>query len=325
MSIKASATTVLQFGMAAAPVALFKTTGDPEKLQPFEKAGPHGARLERVPVRRQPGEDLGRRLLGGVANPPAATAVADDPLDSTMHGSPKTSDPLPTATLGVGTCEVGYDDELDDADVREGLFVKNEEDGTERFVDLTDQLEDVRESTKLESMEVIAFIRREQVPRARVQGSYYLGADGPGAGKVLRLLVEAIRSVGRVPVVTWTKRSRQSLGVITVNSQGALIVLDLAWAAQVRKPEARQMAHMAVEVTAAEVAAASALAAAYADSPAVIDEQEDERVVLERELREKALAGELETFAAPVPEEVPEGLSLEDVLKASLDAVVARR
>lgn len=320
MAIKASAKTVLQFGLASAPVALYKTTGDPEKLAPFEKAGPHGARLERVPVTRKPDEDLGRRLQGGVPNPPAAE-VKDDPTEASLHGSPSLSAPLPTSTLGVGTCEVGHDAELDSADVREGLFVPTD-DGGERFVDLSEQLDAIREETQLDQMEVIAFIRRDQIQRFRIQGSYYLGADGPGASKVLALLDQAIHRLNRVPVVKWTKTSRQALGVITPGKRGTLDVIELAWAAQVRKPEEKQLTHRAVEVTEDEVAAACALAAALADESAVLNEQEDDRVRLERELRALVAEGKLEQFETPEHEEPPVEASLADVLRASVAARV---
>lgn len=305
---RVSSRTVLKFGLVGAPVALYKTTGDPETPE-FVKAGPHGGELERGPVKD------GKRLPGSVAQemrraPAARTGeVADDaiPMEAPLAVSTEEE------PVSVGILERGYDEEVPEDQVRRGVRL---EDG--RFVDLTEQLEAVAEKTRLDEMEIIGFVRREQVPRSRITGSYYLGGDGPGAPKVLALLLETMKVVGRVAVIKWTKTSRQALGVIVPGRHsGALIVLELVWASCFRQPGPRCLTHLQAPVAAGELAAAIELATAMADAAAVLDEQEDDRVRLLNELAERARLGEVTDFKVPETPEPQEDADLVDLLRAS--------
>ena len=49
-----------------------------------------------------------------------------------------------------------------------------------------------------------------------------------------RVLLEAMRQTQSVPLVKWTKSSRQALGIITAGSQGELFILQLEWAENTR-------------------------------------------------------------------------------------------
>lgn len=313
-----SAQTVIRWGEAFAPVALFKTAGE-SKAPKFVKAGPHGRPLERGPVK------AGKRLEGGVPTPATApeSAPQSDPLEMTPVRTER-DEPTPEP-ITVGLLEEGYDRELNrDEDVLTGVII--EVDGEDRFVDLTAELARVDEETILDEMAIEGFVRREQVPRMRIKSSYYLGGNGPGAPKVLRLLWEAMRQTGRVAVVRWTKRTAQSTGAIVPGRHSnSLIVLELEWAANVRMPGPRALSHLQAEVTQAEVAAAVELAEAMADHGVLIDEQEDDRVRLQRELVERAAAGTVNAFDLPERPTPDPDASLEALLQASLDKVRSER
>lgn len=178
------------------------------------------------------------------------------------------------------------------------------------FLDLTEQIARIETHTQLNEMNVIAFIRREQVPREMIQGSYWIGVNGPGGGRTLKLIHAATKKVGRVAVVRWTKRTRQAYGILLPHRSGALIAVELAWADTWREPDERIMLpYVAAEVTDEEVATAARLIDAMGDSRAILEEMEDDAVVLRRELVRAARAGEdVTNFLAEVPDALPEDL-----------------
>lgn len=283
---RASTTTTLVLGAVRAEVSLMKTTGDPEKVPVFEKAGPNGGRL----VREQ-------RLV------PAAPAVRFDPISGEGSVAAVAAEPDVVFDFEAGPeYETVLVEEGSGVVIPEGGEVARgvrREDGS--FVDLTDHLARIEEATKLDEMGVAAFIRVEQVPRERVIGSYYIGTDGPAA-KVIRLLFEAMRESRRVAVVKLTKRTRQSLGVIVPHgASGALLLLELAWDAQWRDPGPRALAHLEADVTTSEVKAALALVGALSDSREALLEQEDDAVRLRRDLVEAALSGDVPALPEGVP------------------------
>lgn len=316
---RASKRTQLRFGLASAPVALFKTTTDRD-LPEFEKAGPNGGKLvtenrpdpaatvmpeKDTPVPPSEEElDAARRALESVTAKAAAAAAATAAASATVP-----------VTLEEGTG-------VEVTEPRRGIRLEDE-----TFVDLTDHLKDVDERTNLEAMDVVAFIRREQVPRGRIQGSYFLGTDGPGAWDLLAHLYLGISDTGRVPVVRWTKNKNQAVGVIIPNRYGRgaehLVVLELAFVDQLRMVPERADLMGAVAVAKGETvkrAAARELINAMADSSAALDEVRDERAALLRELVERAQAGEFEGFSVPERPEVPDNVvDLTALLRASIE------
>lgn len=288
--------TTLALGSVSTPIALYRTVGEPKDAK-YDTAGPNGGELHY----EEKAEES-----------PPEEAEATDPLATDPEayiGLPiKTDERLPQDTAvvtGLATpgryrrvlVEEGTGVEVEKADVRRGV---RQPDGC--FVDLTDGLREIDDKTKLEQMRVVSFIRVEQVPRDRITGAYWVAPGAPGGAKVLALLRKAMRTTRRVAVVKWTKRSRQALGVMVAHHSGALQVLEVAFAALVRKPDDKVLSPSHVPVTDTELAAAVALVKAMSDSVMSLDELEDDAVVLRRELLEKAAAGEAFTVSEHAPE-----------------------
>lgn len=197
---------------------------------------------------------------------------------------------------------------------RRGLIL---DDGT--FLDLTEQIARIEENTQLNEMNVIAFIRREQVPREMIQGSYWIGINGPGGGRALKLIHGASKKTGRVAVVKWVKKTRQAYGVLVPHRSGVLIALELAWADTWRDPDERILTpYQQAEVTEEEIETAGQLITAMGDSRVILEEMEDDAVVLRRELVRAARAGEdVSGFLAQIPAAVSPELMEE--LQATLE------
>lgn len=316
---RASSRTVLTFGLVKAPVALYKTDGKDADLPEFETAGPHGGalRLKEVPVEARPEEvpvgdplaPIETETLDPVMSAIEAEAVPDAYVN---FGTEEVTVPATTRSILV---EEGHGDaEVLPEDRRKGLRL---EDG---FVDLTDQLRSIENRTKLEEMRVVSFIRVEQVPRDRILGSYWIAPE-EGAGRALRLLFEAMRFQRRVAVVKWTKRTRQSLGVVVPHRSGALQVLQVNWAEAYLQPDAKVLSIQQAAVREEEVRAAAELVRAMSDSKASLDEQEDDAVRLRRELVAEVEAGKRPDPMPSRPVPADPDLDLKRLLAASVEHV----
>jgi non-homologous end joining protein Ku len=304
MSVRATKTT-LAFGLVECPIALYKVTGEPEKPPKFEKAGPNGGRL-------QPRQEAETTATHDTAV--GALAAKSDPL---------AEDPAEAFAQSVAVEEEAEDYLIEEdtgvhvplSEVRRGI---RDEDGT--FTDLTDQLEEIADRTKLEEMRVADFIRTEEVRRERVLGAYFVAPDGPGAGKVLALLHHAMRETKRVAVVKFTKRSKQTLAVLIPHAQtGSLQVIELAWAEDVREAPAKCYAPAQAQVTDAEIATTVQLIEAMAASRAnSLDVQVDDTRGLLQELVESAETGA--TFTVPARPEVEQGgADVIDLIQRGID------
>ncbi len=153
----------------------------------------------------------------------------------------------------------------------------------EGFVDLTEALAEIDERTKLEEMRVVGFVDYRHVPAERIVGSYWLGAGGPGAPRVLALLRAAMLGAGRVAIVKWTKRTRQALGILRPRGD-ALLVLELAFADDRVEPPPAATTFSAAKVVEAEVTAAQRLIHALAATRETLDDLRDDRDVLREAL-----------------------------------------
>lgn len=306
---RASKTTSLALGLVEAPIKLYKTSGDEGKSLSFVTAGPNGKplRMEKKPVEAAPedteaetdafglseGDGVDDTVVPAAEPPPAVT---EDP--GPEPGSSSASASVPPAGAGdsaPGTFrnvmieeETGV--EVAPEDVRRGIRRADGE-----FVDLTDALERVDEDSKEERLQVLDFIRRERVPRERVVGSYYLAAGATGyAPRVLRILYEAMRKTERVAIVRWTKGKGQTLGLLVPHSSGALVVLEVIFAEAARKPNSACLAHMKASVSASHIERAVELIDSMKSPPSALDGYANRRVQLQRELVEKAEAGEFD-------------------------------
>lgn len=308
--------TKLVWGNLKAPIALFKTIGDPADLPEFDTAGPNGGVLRyETKAEEAPAEPAEEDPLGGAVD--RADPIEEEGPGFAADRSPSIEETA--TTLGAPgefrqvLREEGSGTWVEKEDVRRGVRTEG------GFVDLTEQLAAIDAATKLDRMEVVGFVDVGRVDRKRITGSYYVGSGGEGSPKVLRLLYEAMRDERRSAIVRWTKRSRQALGILVADGRTkALVALQVAWAAEVRAPNERVKIPREVEVTLAEAEAAGALVRAMDARIEDLDSMEDDAIVLRRELHADALAGKV---AAPVEVAIPEDES--DLLGALEESVRA--
>lgn len=317
---RASKTTTLGLGLVEAPVKLFKTTGDEPGAPSFVTAGPNGkplrmeqraaeARVEDTPP---DGDPFGLSEEDETVVPPAEPSVTVDPgSEAPVSSGSVSSSPGEFKSVMV---EEDTGVEVEPEDVRRGIRTPEGE-----FVDLTDALAAVDEECKEERLQVLDFIRRERLPRERIVGSYYLGAGAAGyAPRVLRILYESMRRSERVAVVRWTKAKGQSLGFLVPHQSGALVVLEVAFAAAARKPNAACLAHMKAEVSDQHVDRAMTLIESMNAPPSALDDYENRRTQLQGELAEKALAGTFKAEDFAVEEEPAQEVTrLDELLRES--------
>jgi non-homologous end joining protein Ku len=318
-----SGTTVLQLGLIRTPVVLYKAVGKGTDAPRFLKAGPNGRPLEEAAAQN------GKRMKQAVAEVTPGSrsgTLQDDAVDNALdtHVGEIVDSPAEPeeAPVTQETFEVGQDVPLDlEKDLREGVRVG--EDGD--FVDLTKQLDYVRETTVLDEMQTIGFIPRTQVPRYRVQEAYYLGNDAEAGGTphALALLLHGMKESGRVPVVRWSKQGgRQAMGAIVPAAKGALTLLQLAWEDEVRAVPPKALTHTKVDVEREEVDAflelITALSTPGRDS---LDVLRDERKEQEQLLVRLAEEGAVSEFQMEEPEELDTpDLPLVDLVRRSTAA-----
>lgn len=308
---KVSLNTVLRLCGLETPVGLYKTSGKGPEAPEFERVGPNARPLHTSP-------DAARAAFVE-SEPEASDPVGVDEPAPTNTGS----GPTGAAAGKRHWYEEGEEPvAVTDDEVRRGV-----RDAEGNFVDLTEQLDRIGEESSLEALEISAFIRRERVPRERVVGSYYLAAGVAGDGQqpaapLLRLLYEAMKDRGRVAVVRWTKRKGQSLGILTPLGDGALVVLEMQWADRMRTPNAKCLSHMRAAVTSTEVERAGELIEALSESRQSLDDLEDPREMMERDLSAAARSGD--TTEIPEVAVDTEGLpDLAEVLESALAEVGA--
>jgi non-homologous end joining protein Ku len=306
MTERASIRTTLAFGTVRKPVALFKAWGDPPDLPEFVQAGPTGGKLHRYPVGDT---ELYRSAATEWRTDDPVTPGADAFGDAVAT---QEAAPVETQLIEEGSGEVVEEP-------RRGIRMA---DGA--FVDLTDQLREIEDATRLDEMEIIGFVGDSAVQRHRVKAAYYVGTDGQGSMQALRYLHAGMRAAGRCAVAKVTKKTRQSLMVLvpyTTIDGNVLIALDLHWSEEWRQAPIRAQLDSA-PVMPEGVAAATELVRAMAVSPHVVAEAEDDAVRLRRDLVMHAAEGSLAHWpgvrrrAEPSEEE-----TVEQALRESVAAV----
>lgn len=299
---RVAATTTLTLGDVRIPIGLFSTSAKSASPVKFDTAGPNGGRLHYEQRGRPAVED------GGAPGEEAKRdALADDPgperpIEDRAEAPAQRAGLLEPTQEGIYAqvlVEDGSGEVVPSDAVRRGVRL---EDGS--FVDLSARIEAIEEQTRLEAMDVIAFVDVAHVPREYVTGSYYVGVDAEEDARALALLYRAMRATRRGAVVKWTKRSRQAFGVIVPHGRsGTLIALELMWAEDIRQPPKRALrvreTHETLPPQAVE--AAIELVQAMSAPPSVLDEQRDDALALREELLARALAGEIESDSAPEP------------------------
>jgi non-homologous end joining protein Ku len=224
------------------------------------------------------------------------------------------------------------------------------DDGTGEVFDFADRIKGVRvgdefkpidaeslsaidEATKLDTMYVLGRVERDSLPWDRVTGRYLLQSPAKGGSpKAFRLVYEALVGTpkkGKVAakpamalVAKRTATSRQKLVAIYADDAGALVMVELLFAAQVKAADDAVTAHMLASVDEAMVAKARAVVEGLADGSEALAAEVDEAVAMKQELVDQAVAGM--TIEAP-KKAAPKAVEsdLEAMLAASIEAVAA--
>lgn len=307
--------TTLSFGGVKAEVSLLKTSGSPREARYDVRRGDApGPRQQAREARER--QELAEAEQTKAAPPPDDT----DPLSGDdMAAALADVKEAVSASEGSGLPRTALDDvrgaiqgsgELTPPEpVYHGVW-REVGDEDEEWVDLTERLEAIDASTKLQAMEVVATIPSPAVPRERVRDAHWVALADPEGGRVLALLWHGLHAAGRVAVLRWTKRSNQALGILVArtlpDAQRALLVLELEWAQNMRAPSPRVTGPILAEVSEGEANAAEGLVLALAARPTELDRLRDERTSQRADLLEAARAGTLASYEPPAADPAPD-------------------
>jgi hypothetical protein len=314
------------------PIAGTVTFSRPATTDPFgdpvaaPSANPHEYPAARaVPATGPIGEGLPPGLLGPMGDPTWPTAVeADFEAEGELEGERRDdlaeqaaeaerlaeprSAPVPEADAAGGPGSRVERQSFTAATyvppetrVEQGVHLE-----TGEWVDLTDRLDEVDDRTRVDGLEVVRTIPASSYASERVRDAHYLAGVEPESYKVLALLWRALREERMAAEVRWTKRTAQANGIVVARGElgnranpAHLLLLELEWAANVRKPAPRVFGPVRADVAADEVAAAVELVRSFA-APAPRAELRDERLAKRAELLTLAKAGKLAEYVPPV-------------------------
>ena len=162
----------------------------------------------------------------------------------------------------------------------------------------------------------------------RICGVHFLQSPAKnGSPKAYRLTYEALREKktgkkvvqkAQAIVTKRTARSRQKLALIySDETRGCLVLVEVAFAAKVREPDAQVLAPQTAEVTDEQIELARKAITKLADGAVALDTEVDEAVALRQELVEAAIAGE----AVVAPKKVAETTAEDDLTAALLASI----
>lgn len=328
--------TTLGLGLLDVTVALYKATGDSKKETGWEsrlvdaktgkplKEDPAAANFETGDGQKITAEALMRGAVPVQGDPLGATEDynerAAEALDEAEDAARAWGDPNPELTAKR--------DEVAAIPPPEGPeLVRQRGFETARgFVPADEELEAIEEHTHLDRVGVVAFVRAEQVARSRTLGAYYLAPEGDKVERAtslrtLDMLKGALQRTSRFALVKFTKKKKQSLGVIAPDRTGALVLLELAWGANLRKPPKAALLDGYASAP-EEVTACVELIEAMAEPRAALDDLRDDAAVLRQQARALAEEGRLAEFAVPdgPSQSVDDPASLIEAMAASADA-----
>jgi hypothetical protein len=203
--------------------------------------------------------------------------------------------------------------------VEQGVHLEN---GT--GVDLTERLEEVDRLTKVDGLEVVRTIPASSYSSEHVRELHYIAGVNPGEYKVLALLWRALRDERMAAEVRWTKRTAQTRGIILARGElgsksdpAYLALLELEWAANIRKPSRRATGPIGAAVEPREIEAAAELVEAFR-ARAPREELRDERLAKRAELLGLARDGLLDEYvppAEPMPDEFRDEPNIAEALR----------
>lgn len=323
--------TVLAFGKVKTAVSLYKTTGAETEAAEWDTAGPNGGKLryvDRAAEKQDPTADVQtvEDPLAGDSGPiesearEVASRASERAERATQIAETAAKVERPEGELRRILVEEG--DETETEVTREAIRRGVRRDG--KFIDLTTQLDAIAEQSKLEEARIVSFIDVGQVDRARILGSYDIGANEPGAASVLHTLYIGLRNSRRVGVVKFTKRSVQSLGIVTAHPRRkTLVLIEVEWANRVRVPHEKAAAVTNAEVDPDAVKGVEALIELMEGPRVELDKLRDDRETQTAALLEAVEAGKVETFKAPEPPKPEPRKTMAELLAESIAAADA--
>lgn len=216
----------------------------------------------------------------------------------------------------------GTDDIVPKDEIQKGIF-----DGGEFFPVSADDIENIKDQTKMPDLEVIEVIDMEDFLSQfhRVTGMYYVqnanSRTGPkGNINSLKLFVDALAEDGKAIVTKWTARSRQKLMVLYPEN-GILRAASMSFASDVREADDGVRAHLAGQYKPEEMAMAKQLLGVMGDTKKnALEMMSDDALPLMRQLVEDVCTGR----ALPerkVEVQATVTTALADALAASLAAM----
>ncbi|ACU74106.1 Ku protein [Catenulispora acidiphila DSM 44928] len=171
------------------------------------------------------------------------------------------------------------------------------------------------------TISVEAFVPEEQIDPIMYSKSYYLAPDKLGV-RPYALLRDAMSASGRVAVVRFAMRERESLAALRVR-EGVLVLETMLWADEIRKPDF-DFLDSKVEPKNAELKMAELLIDSLSTDFDPAEYQDSYREALEEVIEAKVAGREVVTPPAPA-EGGAQVIDLMAALKASVEAAKKTR
>lgn len=213
----------------------------------------------------------------------------------------------------------------DNAICKKGVFMsKPDKDDRSTWHDFREipkeTLAEIKEETKIETIEILGFLPQSEVPFERALGCYYLAPQKgqTSAAKPLKLLREALAETGKAGVLKLVLKDRQRPAVVYAKD-GGLYVNTMVWAEDFKEAaQAAEVLEAVAQPEAKMVALAVDLVDGMSVDRAVLDGLSDDYRPKLLSLYEAALAGEEIAVTEKVEKEKVETDNLEALLQASI-------
>jgi len=210
--------------------------------------------------------------------------------------------------------------ETDGTEVSSDEIVKGYEIDKGRYVVFSDdELQAALRSGAAGSIDVVQFVRSEEIDPIFYQKSYYLGPEKTGA-KAYQILVRALRDKGMVGLARVAMRGREYPA--TLRTDGEVVVLEtMFWPDEIREPDFEEL-DTQIEVRDDEVKMAEMIIDNLTGPFDPTEWVDASRAAVEELARRKMEGEEIVSTAAPQPTGV---VDLMEALKASVEATKAKR
>jgi DNA end-binding protein Ku len=213
----------------------------------------------------------------------------------------------------------------------EGEKVKGVRTGDEFFAIKPEEVEQIEELTKLDTLTINEFILAADVPWERAQACYYLAPPKGVGAKTLATLRDAMEAKGVVGVAKLMPKSRQKLAII-YPKHGGLMVTCLSYADTFAQVVDGAAAIGNVEINPKVQTLLEKVIAASVQPVTALDEYRDDLIDYKADLIERAKLGTplvseetAERELAEVSTESLSGDALMERLQESLDKIAADR